>query len=72
MVSERLRQLVTEIADLQKAADFTTQCELAKAATILVVEARRLEAGAARRPLRRMSDLFNEIAAKAVFGTVRR
>ena len=42
-IAEQLRAITTQIAQLQRVADWETQIELAKAATILVGEAGRLE-----------------------------
>jgi HD-like signal output (HDOD) protein len=44
--AEKLRLLVSQIADLQKTAAWDTQVALAKAAEVLVREAGRLESGA--------------------------
>ena len=44
-IAEQLRAITTQIAELQRVADWETQIELAKAATILVGEAGRLESG---------------------------
>ena len=43
--AEQLRAITTQLAQLQRVADWETQIELAKAATILVGEAGRLESG---------------------------
>ena len=61
-IAEQLRALVAQLAQLQRVADWETQIELAKAATILVGEAGRLEGLVPRLP--RLSDAIERVAVK--------
>lgn len=64
-IAEQLRALMTQMADVQRVADWETQLELARAATILVREAGRLEA-------EQLSAPMNERWQAAFVGRLRR
>ena len=64
-IAEQLRAITTQIAQLQRVADWETQLELARAAEVLVREAGRLEG-------EQLSAPMNERGQAAFVGRLRR